>query len=162
MASSQRKPVCLICPFSWDINPRFMGIYVVKKRCRKRLTPIKGKIFLFCPDKVSRLYLGTSPLHQFWSYSFLPFCPGTLGTQHSPAGDGCWLECRWVADRADSGELRSRRAYLHEFPTFWLSLWLGLCLGLVPSDTGDVEGWLNWLPGPRASLYGLFGFAPLS
>lgn len=27
MAGSQRKPACLICPSSWDINPPLMGIY---------------------------------------------------------------------------------------------------------------------------------------
>ena len=44
-----------------------------KKRYRKRLTPIKGKIFLFCRDRTNSPPSGASPLHQFWSYSFLSF-----------------------------------------------------------------------------------------
>lgn len=94
-------------------------------------------------------------LHQFWTYSFLSLPFGHAWEAAEPCKEGCWLEGRWDADRAGSGELRSRRTYLHEIPTFWLSLWLGFCLGLVPSDTVCSAGML------RAGWIGCLGPEPV-
>lgn len=93
------------------------------------------------------------------SISFGPTasCPpfGHVWDAAEPCTEGCWLEGRWAADRAGFGELRSRRTYLHEIPIFWWSLWLGLCLGLVPSDTVCSAGML------RAGWIGCLGPEPV-
>lgn len=96
MAASQRKPACLICPSSWDINPPLMGIY------RQDKYPLLGGFS-------SSISFGPTA-------SCLLF--GHAWDTAEPCKEGCWLEGRWVADRARSGELRSRRTYLHEIPTF--------------------------------------------
>lgn len=134
-----------------QIHAWWLCVYICSKMwCWKKLTCTKGRLFL-CPDRTSSLSLGASPSISFGPIaSCFPFS-GIPGIQHRK--DVGWSA--WVGDRAGSGEL-SRRAYLHELPTFWLSL----RLGLVPSETVYSTvmlraGWTGWLglePGCMAGL----------
>jgi len=134
-----------------QIHAWWLCVYICSKMwCWKKLTCTKGRLFL-CPV-VSPWEL----LHPSVLVLLLPAFPFQAFLGYSTAShrkDVGWSA--WVGDRAGSGELR-RRAYLHELPTFWLSL----RLGLVPSETVYCTvmlraGWTGWLglePGCMAGL----------
>lgn len=165
MASSQRKPACLM-PHFLGHKSTLDGDICSKKSYRERLTPIKGKIFLFCPDRTNSPPSGASPLHQFWSYNFLSLLfRHAWDTAQPPTGRvlaGVQMGCRqgWLRRVKEQKDLLTWGSHLLVIPMAWLVPWPGAIWHSL--QHWDVEGWLNWLPGPRASLYGLCGFAPLS
>lgn len=138
----------------------WLCVYICSKMwCWKKLTCTKGRLFL-CPDRTSSLSLGASPSISFGPIaSCFPFS-GIPGIQHSLTQEGCWLECvswrqGWLRRIKEKG-LLTWASHLLAIPTAWPgAIWNSLLYC-------DVAGWLNWLAGPGARLYGWFGFAPLS
>lgn len=107
---------------------------------------------------------GLHPLHQFWTYSFLFLPFGHAWMQQSHARKvltGRKMGCRqgWLWRVKEQKDLFTWDSHLLVIPLAWLVPWPGAIWHSL--QRWDVEGWLHWLPGPRASLYGLFGSALL-